>query len=211
MKKTVIISLLSLVLCLCSCSDKNSSSDTDSTPSSSVAEETSSWDDSLYIVLPKEGTEEYEKEKEDCKQTLEYLNGIKDGSHIIDIEDNAVWLSVTVEDQKNINSLELKLNEDEARKCITYVHPPLQEVVPEAPDDGKPVTDYDKILKLIKKYKYELGVLNAGYSWDDSEKTGVEVETVIEVYVEPLKEYLEACNVDMSLVKITPQYRRINT
>ena len=205
MKKIVLCLLMTVIsFSLYSCKDKDDTSKADGVSSQdTVTDETSAeqWDPEEYYVLPKEGTKEYSTQQKNCERTLYRLN-------IVDIEDNDIWISITVADRNDISRLENKLYDDsfklDTEYCLIYIHPPLGEVIPEKSDE--PVTDINDITQLVEKYKYELCVLDI---FCDGEK--LTVITLADTYVEPLLEYLKACNVDMSLVEVTPPELRVNT
>ena len=204
--------LLLFPMILCACADKADTSKADGVSSQdTVTDETSAeqWDPKEYYVLPKEGTKEYSTQQKNCERTLYRLNELdRDEFNIVDIEDNDIWISITVADRNDISRLENKLYDDsfklDTEYCLIYIHPPLGEVIPEKSDE--PVTDINAVTQLVEKYKYELCVLDI---FCDGEK--ITVITLADTYVEPLLEYLKACNVDMSLVEVTPPELRVNT
>lgn len=204
--------LLLFPMILCACADKADTSKADGVSSQDTAtDKTSSeqWDPKEYYVLPKEGTKEYSTQQKNCERTLYRLNELdSDEFNIVDIEDNDIWISITVADRNDISRLENKLYDDsfklDTEYCLIYIHPPLGEVIPEKSDE--PVTDINDITQLVEKYKYELGVRDIS---SDGEKVAVIV--LADTFAEPLKDYLKDCGVDMNLISVTPPELRVNT
>ncbi|MBR1423659.1 MAG: hypothetical protein IJ571_09510 [Ruminococcus sp.] len=226
-----IIALILLPLIFCSCNDSNSGSHNDASVSSDIFssddivsagsdvsngsashKETYVRDPEKYSSLPKEGTEEYETEQNRCVRTMYRINELdRDEYNIVDVEDNDIWISITVAEEKDIRNLENKLYDTHFKLtteyCWIYIHPPLKEVSSVPTPDGSPVTDIYTIEELVREYTYELGLLGM-----IKEKDGTLNITVWkDIFVEPMTEYLKDCNVDMSLVSITPTELRVNT
>lgn len=137
----------------------------------------------------------------DIEQTLETNT---EELHITDMTYTPMTLSVTVEEKSDIETVKNWLESKGKPLACVDIHTPYQEIVPVPPKDGKTISDIDSVRALLEKYSNEFKYVRCV---EKGGKIFVELEEDYYYLSDSVKEYLEACGVDMEIIRFSESVR----